>query len=87
MRAAHLAERGYGDAWIRADLARQGVPSQLIEDAVGSLPPEAERAAALVPRLGGGPRAARALPRRGFDHEAVERILRGVAPDDGRGVG
>ena len=41
LRAARLAERGYGDAYIRADLERRGLAS---EAALAALEPEAERA-------------------------------------------
>jgi len=42
-RAAHLAAKGYGDAWIKGDLERsQGVEA---DAAIGVLDPEHERAA------------------------------------------
>ncbi len=41
LRASRLAERGYGDAYIRADLARRGLDA---EAALASLEPEAKRA-------------------------------------------
>jgi len=41
LRAERLAERGYGDAYIEADLVRRGLPA---EDALAGLQPEAERA-------------------------------------------
>jgi regulatory protein len=41
LRAARLAERGYGDAYIRADLERRGLDS---EAALAALEPETERA-------------------------------------------
>jgi regulatory protein len=41
LRAARLAERGYGDAYIRADLERRGLDA---EAALAALEPEAERA-------------------------------------------
>ncbi|MHB8641942.1 MAG: regulatory protein RecX [Gaiellaceae bacterium] len=41
LRAARLAERGYGDAYIRADLERRGLDS---EAALAGLEPESERA-------------------------------------------
>ena len=57
LRAERLAARGYGDAYIRADLERRGLAA---EDALAALEPEAERAE----RFGGhGPAW---LARRGF---------------------
>jgi regulatory protein len=74
-RAAHLAGRGYGDDWIRADLEAQGVSAPEIDDALRALPPEPDRVVEQAVRLGGGIRAARALGRRGFSEDALERVL------------
>jgi regulatory protein len=74
-RAAHLAGKGYGDEWIRADLASQGVGPETVEDALAALAPEPERAAAQAERLGGGVRAGRTLARRGFSEDCLERFL------------
>jgi regulatory protein len=63
-RAAALAERGRGDAAIRWDLERRGLPSEAVEAALATLEPEHERAN----RLGLGPPA---LARRGFSDEVV----------------
>jgi SOS response regulatory protein OraA/RecX len=71
-RAAALAERGYGDAWIRWDLERQGIAAELVGEAVTGLEPEHARARRVAGAEGGGPRAARRLARRGFGDEAVE---------------
>ena len=60
-RAERLAERGYGDAYIRADLERRGLP---IEDALGRIEPEAARASRF------GDRGPAWLGRRGFAQEA-----------------
>jgi len=50
------------------------------DDAVSSalepLPPESERAERLAHKLGGGLRAARALARKGYPEDVVERVLR-----------
>jgi regulatory protein len=59
-RAERLASRGYGDAYIRADLEHRGLPAH---DALASLEPESERAARFVAK---GPVW---LARRGFAHE------------------
>jgi SOS response regulatory protein OraA/RecX len=81
-RAAALAERGYGDAWIRWDLGRKAVARELVEDAVADLEPEIARAQAIVRGCGGGERAARRLARRGFGEDAVEAAATGrVAPE------
>jgi regulatory protein len=74
-RALHLAGKGYGDDWIRADLASQGVGPEAVEDALASLAPEPERAAEQAERLGGGVRAGRTLARRGFSEDCLERFL------------
>jgi regulatory protein len=76
-RARHLAGRGYGDDWIRADLDAQGVTGDAAEAALVALEPEAERAIREAGRLGNGPRAIRALQRRGFSDECVEHLLEG----------
>jgi SOS response regulatory protein OraA/RecX len=57
LRAARLAERGYGDAHIRADLERRGLDG---EAALAELEPEPERAARHAGRGSGW------LVRRGF---------------------
>ena len=59
-RAQRLAERGYGDVYIRADLERRGLPT---EAALARLEPESERASRFEDR---GPAW---LARRGFAHE------------------
>jgi regulatory protein len=59
-RAERLAERGYGDAYIRADLERRGLPT---EAAVTRIEPESER----LSRFEG--RGQAWLARRGFAHE------------------
>jgi regulatory protein len=74
-RAAHLAGRGYGDEWIRADLDAQGVAAEVAEPALAALQPEAERALVQAAELGGGLRAARTLARRGFTEESLEGVL------------
>jgi SOS response regulatory protein OraA/RecX len=77
-RASGLAERGFGDAGIRHDLGRQGIPAELVEAAIGELEPEAARARRIVERRGSGPRTARYLAGKGFCEEAVEAAF---APD------
>lgn len=71
-RAAALAGRGYGDAWIRWDLERRGVAAELVEEAVAGLDSERDRVDLLLRERGGGPRVARFVARRGFGEDAVE---------------
>jgi regulatory protein len=74
-RAEALAERGYGDAFIRHDLERQGVQPEVVREAVDALEAEADRAAAELARRGADLRAARALARRGFAPESLEGLV------------
>jgi SOS response regulatory protein OraA/RecX len=71
-RSAALAERGYGDAWIRWDLERRGVAAELVESAIAGLADESSRVERVLEERGGGPRVARLLARRGFGEDAVE---------------
>ena len=80
-RAAHLAGRGYGDEWIRADL-------ETAEPALTALEPEVERAGREATKAGGGTRAVRTLARRGFSEDTLESLLAGgIADDLPEGVG
>jgi len=74
-RAPRLAERGASDAAIRDELLRRGVPEEAVETALASLMPEVERAGRLARKLGGGPRAARALARKGYPVDVVAHVL------------
>src|SRR2546425_10578545 len=74
-RAKALADRGYGDAWIRHDLAGHGVAAEAVAGAIEALLPEAVRAAALVERLGSTPKTGARLARKGFGHDALEAAL------------
>jgi len=60
LRAERLAERGYGDAYIRADLERRDLRA---DEALAGLRPESERAAAFADKSAGW------LARRGFASE------------------
>ena len=62
VRAAALAGRGYGDAYIRAELTRRGLP---VEEALSELEPETERARRYAGRGPGW------LARRGFDLDVL----------------
>ena len=76
-RADVLARRGYGDAWIRADLDRQGVEEESVERALRALDPERTRAARLVGERSGDPRALRTLQRKGFSEDTLEAAAAG----------
>jgi SOS response regulatory protein OraA/RecX len=60
LRAERLAERGYGDAYIRADLEHRGLPT---EEALTGLEPEPERRSRFAAK------GATWLARRGFAQE------------------
>jgi SOS response regulatory protein OraA/RecX len=77
-RAGALADRGYGDEWIRHDLGRHGVEAETAEAAIAALEPERERAAAVIARLGPGPKTAAHLGRKGFGEDALELAVAGT---------
>jgi SOS response regulatory protein OraA/RecX len=60
LRAERLADRGYGDAYIRADLEQRGLPT---EEALAAIEPERERVERFIDK---GPAW---LARRGFASE------------------
>jgi regulatory protein len=64
-RARRLAERGYGNAYIRADLEQRGLP---VEEALAELEPESER----LERYAG--KGSAWLARRGFAHDGRAAI-------------
>lgn len=74
-RANALANRGSGDALIRADLAAAGVPNGIAAAALAALEPEHERAVRLVAARGESGATARWLARRGFGADAIEAAL------------
>jgi regulatory protein len=87
-RAARLADRSYGDEWIRADLGAQGIDAETAEEALAALESEEERAWSQVRRSGGDVvRAARRLRRRGFSAETIDHVVARVARDGQEGVG
>jgi regulatory protein len=81
-RAEQLAARGYGDDWIRADLNAQAVAPEAAENALAGLEPERDRALREARKLAPGPRAARALQRRGFSEDVLEVVVAGPVADD-----
>jgi regulatory protein len=74
-RAAALAGRGYGDIWIRHELAGHGIDLEAVTAAIGALAPEAERARSLVERLGRTSKTGARLARKGFSEDALEAAL------------
>ena len=74
-RAHQLAERGFGDLVVLADLERQGVDEHVARDAVVALDPEADRAARIIARRGATPQTLRYLASRGFGEEALEAFV------------
>jgi SOS response regulatory protein OraA/RecX len=78
-RAQTLAERGWGDDGIAADLEQQGLPAEVAAEAIAALEPERERARRLVAVRGAGPKTAGFLARKGFGEDALEQAL--VAED------
>jgi regulatory protein len=78
-RAERLADRGSGDALIRDDLERRGVPAELVAAALAGIEPERERAARIVGQRGPGIKTARYLASKGFGEDALQGV---VAPED-----
>lgn len=71
-RAASLADRGYGDAAIAADLEARGIPPEAVRPALEALVAERDRAAKIVARRGNGLKTARYLLGRGFAEDSIE---------------
>ena len=74
-RARELAGRGSGDELIRHDLEGRGLSAELVEEAIGALEPERDRARRLVAERGASPKTARYLASRGFGADALEAIV------------
>jgi regulatory protein len=85
-RARALADRGYGDNAIRADLERRGIEPEAIATAVEELEPERDRAGAIVARRGGGLATARYLARRAFHEDVVEAAMAAGGTDAPRAL-
>ena len=73
-RARSLASRNAGDAAIRVDLRRRGIADDVVSAALSELEDEADRAARIFTRRGGGERAFRYLTGKGFSRESLERL-------------
>ena len=76
-RAAALAARYRGDAAIRWDLERQGVPGDVAERVLAELEPERDRATRIARKHGRGPATGRLLAARGFGDDAIEHVAGG----------
>ena len=85
-RALALAERGWGDAVIKARLAGEGLPDPLVRQALAELEPEVSRAVGLVRSL---PlqKAWTLLQRRGFELETIETVLGALDESGAEGLG
>jgi regulatory protein len=86
-RSAALADRGWGDLAVAARLRREGLEEGEVRAALANLPPEAERAAALVADLADRRKAWSLLARRGFSPDASEGALGALDAEDRRGLG
>jgi regulatory protein len=73
-RARGLASRNASDSLIRQDLRRHGIDREEIGEVLEGLEGEAERAARIFERRGGGDRALRYLAAKGFSREALEAL-------------
>ena len=74
-RAEQLAGRGSGDALIRDDLERRGVPAGLVAAALDALEPERARAERIADRRGRSAKTARYLASKGFDTESLTAVV------------
>jgi len=80
-RAASLAERGAGNALIRARLAAAGVSDEIVAAALDAVEEEALRARRIVERRGGSPKIARYLYGKGFSGDVIRAVI--AKGDDG----
>jgi regulatory protein len=74
-RARGLSERGAGDQLVRHDLAAAGLATEVIEQAIGTLDPESERAARVVARRGPSAKTVRYLAAKGFSDDLASAIV------------
>jgi SOS response regulatory protein OraA/RecX len=78
-RAELLARRGYGDAAIRADLARRLIAPEAAAAAVAALDPEPDRLRSVVEGQSVKPALLRRLAARGFSRDTVEDAVAAFA--------
>jgi regulatory protein len=74
-RAAVLARRGAGDTMIRHDLEHRGVQGDLVDDALGSVEPEKERARSILEARGRSRRTVSRLAAKGFAADTIEDLI------------
>lgn len=74
-RARGLAAKNGSDSLIRNDLRRHGIDRQEIAEILEGLEGEAQRAARIFERRGGGDRALRYLAAKGFSRDSLERLI------------
>jgi regulatory protein len=74
-RARTLAERGAGDLLVLDDLEQRGVDSEIAQEAVSQLEPEADRAVRILEARGRTRRTLRYLASRGFSPESLEPLI------------
>jgi SOS response regulatory protein OraA/RecX len=84
-RARALAERGWGDAAIAARLEAEGIGEDDARAAIGTLPPEAVRAADIAARVPDRRKAWALLARRGFDESIIEGVVGEWTEESGAG--
>jgi SOS response regulatory protein OraA/RecX len=87
LRAASLAERGWGNAAIAGRLEGEGLGEEEIHAALAGMAHERERAAMLAKPLSDPRRAWTLLARRGFDPETIEAVLGTLDGPEGGGLG
>ncbi len=78
-RAALLARRGYGDAAIRADLARRQIVPEAAASAVAALEPELDRLRSALEGQSVTPAVLRRLAARGFSRDTLEDVAAAFA--------
>lgn len=74
-RALALAEHGSGDERIRHELSFAGVEPGIVDEAIGSLASETERAERIVARRGTSAKTARYLAGKGFSDDVVHAVV------------
>jgi regulatory protein len=74
-RAATLARKGAGDAFIRHDLGAAGVEREIVGEALATLDDEATRARQVVERRGASPRTVRYLVAKGFPADVARTVV------------
>jgi len=78
-RAELLARRGYGDAAIRADLARRLIAPEAVASAVASLEPELSRLRSALEGQSVTPAVLRRLTARGFSRDTLDEVAAAFA--------